>query len=836
MKRSLLLNALLSVTLFTALSLQNSYSQALLIENFDFPNGTVLNTVGWTAHSGTTNLIDVVVPGLTFAGYPLSDIGGAAQLDNTGEDVNKTFTAQTSGAVFAAFMLKVTTINTDYFFHFGPSPISTSFYGRVGIAPGTDGKFVFTLKKASEGTATLSTNEYSVNTTYLVVLKYNIVEGATNDDVSLYVIDGSIPSAEPATATIPAITAALADINPGAVAMRQGGASTYPSVIVDGIRVGKTWAEAVTDPLPVDVTAPVATFVPANAAVDVTPDVKPTITFDEAVLKTDGSVLADADLATLVTFRKTDAAGENVPFTATIDAEKKVITVTPSSALLNSQVYYLAVGSVEDAKGNESTASGVTFTTLASTAGTVTITGPVGGETFHAGDATSITWTSTNITDIFIEVWSPNAGTYSWSSFVATTPAAAGKVDITVPADAPYGVEYKIRVSDKSNAAVSSESGAFTVIGVATTITDLRTRFADKDIVKLSGEATVTFLRPANRNQKYIQDAGAGLLIDDASGVLTTTVTAGDNIQGLEGKIGFYGGMMQIVPTVQTVTVKSAGNTVTIPELTIAQYLADYLKYESMVVKLKTVTITEGNGTATFAESTNYNVTDGISTVVLRTFKAGDGNVVGTVIPTAKMHLTALAGFYNTTVQVYPMNTSGFYLLSSDKAITAFAFNGLTPAVTGTINEAAKTIALTVPASTIRTALVPTITVSDKSTVDPASGTAKDFTNPVTYTVTAEDGSTAVYTVTVSLSTGVTDALAGQYRIYPVPAHSEVTATGIEDVKLIEIFDVTGNKLITVICEGEDLKVIPVSQLVRGVYFIKFTTPQGAVMKRFVKE
>ncbi|MFZ0471859.1 MAG: DUF5018 domain-containing protein [Bacteroidales bacterium] len=835
MKRSLLLNALLFVTLFSALSLQDSYSQALLIENFDYTAGTLLTNVGWTAHSGSgTQPVDVVVPGLTFTGYPLSDIGGAAQIDNTGEDVHKTFTAQTSGTVYAAFTVKVIASAEGYFMHLGGNPIGTTFRGKLFLVGAAD-PFNFGLSVGSNTATPVTSGSYTYNSTYLFVLKYEIVDGPVNNIVSLHIISGAVPATEPGTPTIGPLTdATQSEIEPGSIALRQF--SGNQNVVIDGIRIGKTWAEAVTDPLPVDVTAPVATFVPANAAVDVTPDVKPTITFDKAVLKTDGSVLADADLATLVSFRKTDAAGENVPFTATIDAEKKVITVTPSSALLNSQVYYLAVGSVEDAKGNESTASGVTFTTLASTAGTVTITGPVGGETFHAGDATSITWTSANITDIFIEVWSPNAGTYSWSSFVATTPAAAGKADITVPADAPYGVEYKIRVSDKSNAAVSSESGAFTVIGVATTITDLRTRFADKDVVKLSGEATVTFLRPANRNQKYIQDANAGLLIDDASGVLTTVVAAGDKIEGLEGKIAFYGGVMEIVPTVATVTVKSGGNTVTIPELTVAQYLTDFLKYESMVIKLKTVTITEGNGTATFAESTNYNVTDGTSTVGLRTFKSGDGNVVGTVIPTAMMHLTALAGFYNTTAQVYPMNTSGFYLLSSNKAITAFAFNGLTPAVTGTINEASKTIALTVPASTARTSLVPTITVSEKSTVDPASGTAKDFTNPVTYTVTAEDGSTAVYTVTVSLSTGVSDALAGQYRIYPVPAHSEVTATGIEDVKCIEIFDVTGNKLITVICEGEDLKVISVSQLVRGVYFIKFTTPQGAVMKRFVKE
>ena len=43
----------------------------------------------------------------------------------------------------------------------------------------------------------------------------------------------------------------------------------------------------------------------------------------------------------------------------------------------------------------------------------------------------------------------------------------------------------------------------------------------------------------------------------------------------------------------------------------------------------------------------------------------------------------------------------------------------------------------------------PTIIVSDKATISPASGVKEDFVNPVTYTVTAEDGTKQLYTVNV---------------------------------------------------------------------------------------
>jgi len=48
------------------------------------------------------------------------------------------------------------------------------------------------------------------------------------------------------------------------------------------------------------------------------------------------------------------------------------------------------------------------------------------------------------------------------------------------------------------------------------------------------------------------------------------------------------------------------------------------------------------------------------------------------------------------------------------------------------------------------TKLTPIVVVSDGATVEPPSGAIVDFTEPVTYTVTALDGSVATYTVTIN--------------------------------------------------------------------------------------
>ena len=94
---------------------------------------------------------------------------------------------------------------------------------------------------------------------------------------------------------------------------------------------------------------------------------------------------------------------------------------------------------------------------------------------------------------------------------------------------------------------------------------------------------------------------------------------------------------------------------------------------------------------------------------------------------------------------------------SSEKKILEFKF--ASPAVEAVITESAKTIVAVVPEGTDITGLVPIITISDKATVTPASGSKVDFTNPVDFTVTAEDGSSVVYkaTVTIDANGGGTD-------------------------------------------------------------------------------
>jgi len=89
---------------------------------------------------------------------------------------------------------------------------------------------------------------------------------------------------------------------------------------------------------------------------------------------------------------------------------------------------------------------------------------------------------------------------------------------------------------------------------------------------------------------------------------------------------------------------------------------------------------------------------------------------------------------------------------ATGKDILTFRFEGVNPPANGSVNNTDHTVAIEVPSGTAVNALVPTIITSDFAGISPLSGLAQDFTSPVTYTVTAQDGGSQAYVVTVTVA------------------------------------------------------------------------------------
>lgn len=234
----------------------------LLVEDFNYNVGSVLTatatadpTTGWMSHSGLGTANIDVTSGLSFAGYAGSGIGGAANVDNNGQDINKTFTSQTSGSVYAAFMIQTqSTNNAGYFFMFSPSPVSTSFTSRLWVNATGDGIALGTYSSPAIPPSFVS---ITAGVPVLLVVKYDFTANLT----SLYVLN-SFSATEPAIASQTYTeTAVIASI--GGLALRQFNAAE--KIIVDGIRVGTSWSDACAAPgMTEKVATPTFSITPGN--------------------------------------------------------------------------------------------------------------------------------------------------------------------------------------------------------------------------------------------------------------------------------------------------------------------------------------------------------------------------------------------------------------------------------------------------------------------------------------------------------------------------------------------------------------------------------------------
>jgi hypothetical protein len=129
-----------------------------------------------------------------------------------------------------------------------------------------------------------------------------------------------------------------------------------------------------------------------------------------------------------------------------------------------------------------------------------------------------------------------------------------------------------------------------------------------------------------------------------------------------------------------------------------------------------------------------------------------------------------------------------------------------TEAGSGSINEALKTITVTVPYGTNRNGLAPAVTHTGAGYAPTSS---QNFTAPQTYTVTAMDGSIQPYTVTVSTATVPNSSAEIQNAINNIPANSSGTITLPNGtVAVTGAITIGGNRDLTIVVDAGDTAVL----------------------------
>ncbi len=168
-------------------------------------------------------------------------------------------------------------------------------------------------------------------------------------------------------------------------------------------------------------------------------------------------------------------------------------------------------------------------------------------------------------------------------------------------------------------------------------------------IYLINGEVVITHMH-GQRNQKYIQDATGALLIDDQPGVITTVYNQYDGITGLKGKLSSYNGLLQLNPTEDPGAATSTGNVIEPLLLTMDQVTP---LHQSMLLAIKDVSF--NTDLTTLEPSTNYDVTDGTATLIMRPpSQSAVLDYFGTPVPATPVNMIVLGAIFGESIQFFP--------------------------------------------------------------------------------------------------------------------------------------------------------------------------------------
>lgn len=227
--------------------------QLLLQENFVTPT-TDLTTAGWTTVTGVGSTVAppyVVVnagTALTYTGYIESGVGNAAFCSGGGQDVQKSFTDATTGAVYVSFLIKVDSASVAGDYCIMVRNTSNHNRWRIWLKNSNAGaNFEFGVGKGS-ATQLYTNAQYVFGTTYLVVCKYDYKTVATTDaELSLWVNPasssfGKTEDVSPVINKFTDPTSGTADfLTMNRFALIMNGAGIAPTYSIGGIRMGTDW-------------------------------------------------------------------------------------------------------------------------------------------------------------------------------------------------------------------------------------------------------------------------------------------------------------------------------------------------------------------------------------------------------------------------------------------------------------------------------------------------------------------------------------------------------------------------------------------------------------------
>ncbi|MFM2156797.1 MAG: hypothetical protein RL516_1546, partial [Bacteroidota bacterium] len=438
---------ILLVLFFLGTSVVQVNAQQLLSEPFNYTasasGGIQGQSSGAWQNINTGDSILVESGSLSYTGLAAST-GNKIIYGGTGTDAYRAFTSQTSGTVYASFLLNITslgTINTTGGYTIGfLDNTTTTFGGNVWLRLSGTSNFNIGInhRTTAANTVWLPT-AYSTNTTYLVVIAYQIVTGSVNDVAKIWVNPTSFGGAEPtASGTTTVSGADLASIQ--RFYLRQDNASATPNISIDELRIGTTWASVT----PAGATAPTTQASAITFSNATSTGVTVSLTNgngDGRIIKANTvNTFTNPTDGTVPTANATYSSGEQVVYAGT----GSTVNV---SGLVAGQTYFF--------RAYEYNTTGVPFNTTTATGNpnsttinfpTPTLTSISPTSAFAGGSTFTLTATGTDFYSSSVINWNGSAKTTTFvnattltASITAADIASAGSATVTVTNPAPGG-------------------------------------------------------------------------------------------------------------------------------------------------------------------------------------------------------------------------------------------------------------------------------------------------------------------------------------------------------------------------------------------------------------
>ncbi len=331
-----------------------------------------------------------------------------------------------------------------------------------------------------------------------------------------------------------------------------------------------------------------------------------------------------------------------------------------------------------------------TYTTVADTNPSLTITSPADNSTLNDGTLTA----TLSVSNFNVAASGSGDG---YIVYQLDTNTAVDKFDttpISISSIAPGNHVLTVKLVDNTGADLApavSQTLNFTVPSqiAVNSIAELRSQNADgSTIYTLNSEVLITHTE-SFRNQKWIEDSSAAILIDDQPGVITTALTRGDRISGISGTLSEFNGLLQFSPSEDPGAPTSSGNTVTPQAISLNALALNPEDYESELVSVSMVSFTNADGTIVFENGADLAIDNGVELFTHRSFFGKD--YIGEVVPSSAGVLTGVVVQNTSRTEAYaisPRDAADIGELTlSTSSLNKVEFSLYpNPATTGTLN------------------------------------------------------------------------------------------------------------------------------------------------------